>query len=598
MNWEVEPDPALEDLLEYIRLSRGVNFTGYKRSTLTRRIRKRMEQVKISAYADYTDFLEADADEFKALFDTILINVTGFFRDKPSWDFLAEEVIPKIVESKRSPGEAIRVWSAGCASGEEAYSVAMLLAESLGGSQLRNRVKIYATDIDADALEEARQGVYSAKAASEIPDDLRSRYMEQVGDRFAVRNGPRRAVIFGRHDLTRDAPIGRLDLLICRNTLMYFNSDLQTRILNTFHFALEPRGYLFLGKAEMLVLHGQLFNAANMKHRIFQRTEVALHRPPLPPVEDSQQEVAHVRDVVGSLLIEAAPIALLAVDDRGRLAEANAAAHSMLGVSSKDIGQPLQNLEVSYRPVDLRSRLERAYTERHTFEEHSVERVMPDGDVQYLDITVVPLMQQDAVTGVAFSFVDVTDSHKLHDELERSRETLETTYEELRSTNEELETTNEELQSSNEELETMNEELQSTNEELETTNEELRTRATEVADLNERLNILVSSLNSGVIALNREMLVELWNRKAEQWWGLNEEEVVGRPFATLDIGLPVGPLLPVIRECLYRGATQEDIDLEGFTRTGKPARMKVNCTPVSGAGSPSGVVLLVDLEGE
>src|SRR5262249_1808886 len=251
-----EKDRDFEALLEHLKTSRGFDFTGYKRSSLMRRVTKRMSALPdIKTYGAYLDYLEVHPEEFTPLFNTILINVTAFFRDTVAWEFLAKNVIPKIIRSKQG-GEPIRVCSVGCASGEEAYSVAMLLANALGDKAFRDRVKIYATDVDNEALTQARRGTYPAKTVEQVPDKLRKKFLDAgAGGQAVVRGDLRRPVIFGRHDLVQDAPISRLDLLICRNTLMYFNSETQSRILARFHFALSDTGFLFLGKSEMLLTH-------------------------------------------------------------------------------------------------------------------------------------------------------------------------------------------------------------------------------------------------------------------------------------------------------------------------------------------------------
>src|SRR5262249_38552592 len=241
-----------EALLEFLKNSRGFDFTGYKRSSLQRRLGKRMQGLHLERYSDYLDYLEVHPEEFPQLFNTILINVTGFFRDAAAWDCLAAEVVPLIIAEKK-PSDLIRVWSAGCASGEEAYTLSIILAEALGFESFRQRVKIYATDVDEEALLQARQASYSAKDLQPIPDTLRSKYFEFNGQRYVFRPDLRRSVIFGRHDLVQDAPISRLDLLVCRNVLMYFNAETQSRVLARFHFAVNDTGFIFLGRAEMLL---------------------------------------------------------------------------------------------------------------------------------------------------------------------------------------------------------------------------------------------------------------------------------------------------------------------------------------------------------
>src|SRR3954462_8327152 len=261
-------DNGLQRLLEYLKQTRGFDFTGYKRNSLERRIQKRMEEVGIDNYADYQDRLEVTPDEFTDLFNTILINVTGFFRDKPAWDYIAEEIVPALLERVPEP-QPLRIWSAACASGEEAYTIAMIMAEALGDEEFRRRVKIYATDVDEEALAVARHAVYTRDVLGSVPEDLAGKYFVSgpLGQMF--RPDLRRSVIFGRNDLVQDAPISRIDLLISRNALMYFTPETQARILGHFNFSLNPTGYLFLGKSEMLLTHGELFTPHNLKARVF-----------------------------------------------------------------------------------------------------------------------------------------------------------------------------------------------------------------------------------------------------------------------------------------------------------------------------------------
>ena len=271
-----EPDPKFEALLEFLRRSRGFDFTAYKRSTLMRRCHKRMQAVGAEDYQEYGRYLEAHPDEFERLFDTILINVTSFYRDKLPWDFVRDEILPAMLE-RRGQGGRIRVWSAGCSTGEEAYTLAMLLSEALACLHgegrapeiLSNSVQIYATDVDEQALQQARRASYAESAVEPLPRALRDRYLEPSGDRYTVRDDLRRCVIFGRHNLIQDPPLSRLDLLVCRNTLMYFHSDAQRRILNRFHLALKDAGYLFLGRAEMLLTHTHLYTPVDLGHRVF-----------------------------------------------------------------------------------------------------------------------------------------------------------------------------------------------------------------------------------------------------------------------------------------------------------------------------------------
>src|SRR3954454_12275332 len=259
MSGDTTTDPGdLDALLDYVKRTRDFDFTGYKRPTLVRRIAKRMAEVGCTTYADYEDHLALNPDEFVTFFNSILINVTGFFRDPQAWEFVAEEIVPRIISGK-DPDAPIRVWSAGCASGEEPYTIAMIFGRALGVERFRSRVKVYATDIDEEALSEARAATYSPQALEAVPEELRDQYFEETARGQSFRTDLRRNVVFGRHDLLQDAPISRLDLLVCRNTLMYFTADAQSSVLERFRFALEHGGYLFLGRAETLLTHSRSF---------------------------------------------------------------------------------------------------------------------------------------------------------------------------------------------------------------------------------------------------------------------------------------------------------------------------------------------------
>jgi len=266
-------DQSLDDLLEYLKNSRAFDLTGYKPSTISRRITRRLQQVEVASFSDYQDYLEVHPDEFEQLFNTVLINITSFFRDPESWDALSRDVLPAILAGK-SDNDAIRVWCAGCSSGEEAFTLAMIWADKLGVDRFLRRVKIYATDVDDDAITKARHAVYTAKEIEPVPENLQKRYFQKSGrDRYTFRADVRRAVIVGRHDLIRDAPISNLDFLSCRNTLIYFNAETQARILGRFHFALNRAGLLFLGKGELLLTHASLFRPIDLKRRLFSKAD-------------------------------------------------------------------------------------------------------------------------------------------------------------------------------------------------------------------------------------------------------------------------------------------------------------------------------------
>jgi two-component system CheB/CheR fusion protein len=612
-----ESTPEFEALLQYLQRTRSFDFTDYKRASLMRRMSKRMDMVGISTYPDYVDYLEVHPEEFAQLFNTILINVTEFFRDLPAWQYLAKEILPRQLKSSNS---VFRVWCAGCASGEEAYTIAILLHEALGTSQFLNWVKIYATDLDEHALTQARLATFTPQAMEGLPEEYRKTYFQTTNGVYTFRNDLRRAIIFGRHDLLQDAPISWLDLLICRNTLMYFNIEAQSRILRRFHFALNAGGTLFLGKAETLLAHASIFTPIELRYRMFTKLSQPNSREAVfelaPNAVNGNESPVLRSNQLRELAFENSSTALITLSAAGILEQANEHARSLLGLSLKDIGLPFQNLEVSYRPVELRSRVDQAYTERRTVFIADVERPLQDGSNQYLDVYVTPLCDADDRTvGATIAFHDVTRRHELQSEVQRSKQELETAYEELQSSNEELETaneelqstieelqtTNEELQSTNEELETMNEELHSTNEEIETSNEELHHRTDELNDISAFLESILTALRVGIVALDKNFTVGAWNYASEDMWGLRADEVQTQPFFSLDIGLPVDQLGTLIRSTLSGdGGAPSVITVDARNRRGKAIRCRVTASPRRGSGGERrGVILMMEnLENE
>ncbi|BBY05492.1 CheR family methyltransferase [Mycobacterium noviomagense] len=611
-----KPDESFEALLRYLRDARGFDFTGYKRTTLMRRVRHRMEQAGYSSFEQYLDVLQASSDEFSALFNTILINVTDFFRDPGAWEYVSADVIPRIL-AERGPDDPIRVWSAGCASGQEAYTLAMLLAEAIGPDGFRDRVKIYATDVDEDALSEARGATYDAKAIESVPGELLERYFEHLNGRYIFRKDLRRGVIFGRNDLVKDAPISRVDLLVCRNTLMYMNAETQRNVLTRLHFALSHQGILFLGHAEMLLNHSDRFTPLNLKHRVFRKaagSHVGVDRyDPAATMYDRRGDLSGP-NTVRDLAFRASPVAQIVVTGEDTVAMINQQAETMFGLSARDIGRLLRDLEVSYRPVELRAYVEQAKVDRRSTRIPDVKWQRPGAETVWFEIHVNPLVDaENRLLGISIVFFDVTATRALldkvvetnrqleaaYEELQSTNEELETTNEELQSTVEELETTNEELQSTNEELETMNEELQSTNDELHTINDELRERSVELEDARTFMDSLINSIHFGMVVVDREMRVVVWNRGCEELWGMRSDETVGQALAGLDIGLPVEEVRPLIGNAFVDPQNPGETVLDAVNRRGRPIRVRVTCTGFQSPaeGGVNGALLLMEPQG-
>jgi two-component system CheB/CheR fusion protein len=380
---------------------------------------------------------------------------------------------------------------------------------------------------------------------------------------------------------------------------MYFSREAQQRILSNYYFALAPDGFLVVGKAEALQSRSDLFEPYDLKRRVFvKNVGAALERPRLAralpsPAETNGDGANGV--ALRHASFEQAPAAEIVVDTANEVAAVNRAARALFGLNPQDIGRPLRDLEVSYRPLELRSLIDQVQSTRTAVTARDVNWTIAGGEQRILDVQVTPLITSTGeLAGASVTFADVTRYRSLQDELEQTRRDLETAYEELQSTVEELETTNEELQSTNEELETMNEELQSTNEELETMNDELRDRTDEALHVNAFVTSVLKNIPQAVIVVDPQMHVSSWSENAADAWGLREGEVRGANFLNLDIGLPVAALRDPIRTTLA-GADHEPVTLPGHNRRGQPVVCTVAFAQLRASdGSVLGAILLVD----
>ena len=562
------PDTDFRRLIDKLHVEHHFDFREYKEASLRRRVRLRMSQVHVATIADYITFLDQNPSEHRALIDTILINITRFFRDPEAWDALRDTVLPRLLETARASG-AMRIWSAGCSSGEEPYTVAMLLADHLGKDNGDLDIKIYGTDIDEDALLTARTGLYRLEALKDVPRDYLERYFVPEGQMYRFRRELRKWCIFGRHDLTQDPPLSHIDLLVCRNVLIYFDADLQDRILPRFSYAVRERGDLFLGRSEAMLARSPRFVPIDFKWRIFQRaTTPPEARLPLESVV-AQASARHVRmesDATVRLLgiVDALPLSVMVIDASDTILTWNAASESLYEIPADNaIGKKFRDLDVSYRIEGLRSRIEEVKAAHTPARMSDVTFARRNGEVAHVTIVISALYdERRRLSAILVVGEDVTDYACLREEMNRLSEQSATANEELQSTNEELETTNEELQSTNEELETTNEELQSTNEELETTVGELQSINTVLATMNAELekrtlelneadafhHTIMNAIDRAAIVLDPTLRVRTWNRNAARMWGLHGDDAVNRDFLSLPIG--VGP--PLTRDAVRR----------------------------------------------
>ncbi len=527
---------TLKDLVRELAEERGIDLRGYKTTTLERRVRRRMHQLSLGTYEDYLNYVRRDQDETAKLLDTVLINVTRFFRDTPAWEGLEKHVRKALLHDRA--GRSLRAWCAGCATGEEAYSIAILLSELLGPRIKEYEIKVYATDNDEDALNTARRAQYPEEALRGVPSEIRAKYFTGVGPMRVARD-VRRMVIFGKSNLLADAPISHVDLLVCRNVLIYFDAAAQKRILDKLKYALNDGGILFLGKSESQLRRDSDFVPIDARWRIFQRktkpddsgksdnAETTRTNDMPPDLRDkAHQELEQFKLYYESLLTTLEP-GVLVMDSGDTVITENEKILKLWELSEKLVGRKLQETQLWQRCPELEGYLEESRTPRP----HTVRFDCAPSANTAVAVTIKPITSQSGAgsVGTLIYMENVTSRVTLQstieelettaEELQSTNEELETTNEELQSTNEELETTNEELQSTNEELETTNEELQSLNEELETTNEELTSRTRELDEVNARYLEMIERMPWPVLLVNDDTVVYMFNSAAQQLFG-------------------------------------------------------------------------------
>ncbi len=610
---EITEDRELEALLQKIFEERGMDFREYKRTSLRRSIQKRLDANNLGSYADYMKFLDSNPNEYAKLFDTLLINVTEFFRDPEAFEVLRKKIIPAII-SKKKKGDSIRIWSAGCASGEEPYSLGILLAEKLGEAMNDYEIRIYATDIDENAIAEARRGIYSESKLKNVRHEYLDKYFSRENDDYRVNKTIRHIVFFGRQNLTSDAPISHLDLIVCRNVLIYFNLELQNKILMRFHYALNRDGYLFLGKSESMLIGSRLFNHVDKKWRLFQKSsgsmvnltprerKYALMEDTLidQAIRDARKELK-LMEFYNESIIQNISLGIIVIDSNNIVTTWNHVVEEFWMINAENaIGRDFFELGMGERLPNIKERIDELARERKNIKIEELGVIDYRGEKMFLDIMLVPLTDpNNEIRGVIITSSDVTDYKMRRDELKRtieelrtSNEELETTTEELQSTAEELETSNEELQSTNEELETTNEELKSANEELEASNEELREMTERLYAINLSNKTIIESMNQSLVVLNSSAVVMIWNPASEDMWGIKEEDALGKSIFNLAFGIESEELRKKIGQAV-EGKKPYNEALEHTPRSGEKRFMELTIIPLMDVtGKHTGTMLL------
>jgi two-component system CheB/CheR fusion protein len=535
-------DDPLRELLLHVSSHTNIDFRNYKSSTILRRITRRMAVTHVSSLRDYLDYLRSHPDEIGELIRAFLIKVTGFFRDPEAFDFLRQTVLPELIDRAKRNGHILRIWSAGCATGEEAYSMALLVADLLGPDFPEWSVKIFATDLAADAISFARRGLYPENVLSDLPHDYRDLFFERVDHSYRISKMLRETVIFGQQDISRGVPFPRIDLVVCRNLLIYLKPELQQTVLDLFAYSLhQSHGYLFLGKAETARPTKPSFELVNKKWKVYRCLGGPLAFPApaqnaTPPPNGRREpralnantathnydstaaetEISQLRRV-NETMLRYVTAGVVIIDRSYRILTINAAARRLLGVRDLAYDQDFLHTVRGMPYHDVRNAIDLTFREHTTSTLKDLELDHAAvGSGRYMDLTIMIMQTEPGAADLAvITAIDTTEAVQVkkrleavqreqselvgelsaankrfgdmnkelqdaNEELQAANEELMLTQEELQATNEEFEATNEELQATNEELETNNEELQATNEELQTTNDELTARTIEL----------------------------------------------------------------------------------------------------------------------
>jgi len=565
-----EPSPqqrngekALQEVMAMLRARTSHDFRRYKRATVLRRLERRLQVNGIPDLAAYRDFLHLHPEETRLLLEDMLISVTHFFRDTEAFEALQREVMPALFANRQGDGDSVRVWAPGVATGEEAYSLAMLLEEACAASDSQAPFQLFATDIDEKAIAVARAGVYPETIITDVSPERLRQFFTKDQSHFRVKKKLRERVLFALHNVLSDPPFSRLDLVCCRNLMIYLDREAQAEALRTFHFALRPGGYLFLGSSESADLASKFFTVVDKKHRIYRASTAARvggasalqagdiqgARPIAATSEPGGKRKFSFGDLHQRLLEQFAPPSVL-INRESEIVHLSDRAGRFLHYAG---GEPSHNVVAVVHPglgPELRTAIFQAIQGNASVESRRV-RLMRDGRPYFVKMTARPVHDADAGDDfVLVLFDEVEDTMdaaedsarregnkdpvvvQLERELQRTRDQLqatieqsETSTEELTASNEELQAINEELRSTTEELETSKEELQSINEELVTVNAELKTKVDETAKINDDLQNLITANDIGTIFVDRTMRIKRFTPRAADVFSIIASDV-------------------------------------------------------------------------
>lgn len=589
--------PPTEEIIQYLKMSRRFDPHAHSSANFDSALRNRLDLLNMTPEA-YMDELQVRPGEINVLLSSMLER-KPLFQDTEAWTAVRDLVVAKLASSSAP----VRIWAVSCGNGLDAYALAVMLAEATNPSEFSARVKIFATDEDDKELAIGRAGIFDREQLAILDEETLYRYFSSHGEnRFVFRSDLRKLLIFGKHRFLEDAPISRMDLVICRYRLALQEYETQQKTLSRLLFSLDTGGFALIGVGEGIP-SGSGFQPVESCPMLFRK--VIRNRPhlgePTPRSVASNPKLMMLEEAA----LDACAPAQIVVDAFGVIALANQRARTTFGITANDVGRPLQELEISYRPLELRSLIDRVSREGGVITIPHVMKVSVDGPVHF-EVVLKPLVHNTRMIATSIQYIDISSRHELsnqvgilheqlqaaNEELHSAHEELVTTNEELQSTNEELETTNEELQSTNEELETMNEELRSTNTELESSNWAQRTVTHRIETNNTFLASVVDNLGASIIVLNQSHQVLVWNEHASHIWGLRQDEVLGRNLFALDIGFPVHELKEPLRSVGVSADAKISLVTEAVNRRGKKIKCRVTAHQLC-SKSPKGVLVVI-----
>ena len=565
---------SLQKILILLRTQTGHDFSLYKKTTLYRRIERRMVVHQIIKISNYIRYLQDNPNEVEILFKEILIGVTNFFRDSAMWDKLRDHILPDLLNGLPY-SHMLRAWVTGCSTGEEAYSFAIVFKEACEMTKNNKHIslQIFATDIDTDVINRARKSVFSSNILSDVSPERITRFFTKNGSNYSVNNSIREMVVFAPHDVIKDPPFTKLDFLLCRNLLIYMESDLQKKLMNLFYYSLNASGIMLLGPAEAVNQKERLFEVVDNKLKIYKRSISSTKRTQedipgakgIRNIQSFADQLVLQRFSPSSVLINQAGDILYITGRTGKYLEpaagkANWNIYAMAREGLRhDLLSAIRKAQQSYEPIQLRN-----------------IKIGTNGGDQYVDVTIQSTEKPDEFKDtIMVVFTDIASSRlpenkksksakknlpyqaqeneiehqRCLEDLQNTREEMQTSQEELKSTNEELQSTNEELQSTNEELTTSKEEMQSLNEELQTVNMELQTKVTEFMETNNDMKNLLNSTEIGTLFLDRNLNIRRFTDQIAKIIKLRHSDI-GRPFTDMVSDLQYSEIVNDAKEVL------------------------------------------------